>query len=106
MTLFFDSHQITIRRLRQYGQNKQNYSATYTVYAADIQPASLERTQIVAGRIGSTFQAFVDSLIDVREGDQIDTGGQRYSVRAVIEYEGAGLLDHKELILMKQYPEN
>lgn len=106
MTLFFASHEITIRRLRQFGAGKQNYSATFTSYSADIQPLDLARTNLIDGRLGATFQAFLDSTIDVREGDQIVSGGYTYSVRSVIQYQGAGLLDHKELILVKQYPEN
>lgn len=106
MTLFFASHEITIRRLRRFGQNKQNYSATFTPYQADIQPLDVTRTNLVGGRIGATFQAFVDAAVDVREGDQIESNGYTYSVRSVIHYQGAGLLDHRELYLVKQYPEN
>lgn len=105
MTLFFASHEITVRRLRVFGNNKQNYSATFTAYPADIQPLDLSRSNL-DGRIGATFQAFIDAAIDVREGDQVVSGGYTYSVRGVNHYQGAGLLDHKELLLMKQYPEN
>lgn len=104
--VFFGSHEITIRRLRQYGQDKQNYSATFTAYSADIQPLDIVRTNQVEGRIGATFEAFVDASMDVREGDQLVSGGYTYSVRSVSHYQGAGLLDHKYLILVKMYPEN
>lgn len=106
MILFFASHQITIRRLRQFGQNRQNYSATFTAYSADIQPLDIGRTNLAGGRIGSMFQGFVEASVDLREGDQVVSGGHTYSVRAVSHYQGAGLLDHKELLLQKQYPEN
>lgn len=102
MTLFFASHEITIRRMRPYGSNKQNYSATYTAYHADIQPLSGSRLDQAGGRLGTTYQAFVDPSVPVKEGDQIDSGGTRYSVKAVIYFHGAGLLDHKELILTSQ----
>ncbi len=104
--IFFASHQITIRRLRTFGQNKQNYSATFTAYSADIQPLDMVRTNQAGGRIGATFQGFVDPGVDVREGDQISSSGYTYSVKAVMSYQGAGLLDYKELLLVKQYPEN
>lgn len=106
MTLFFASHQITIRRLRTFGNNKQNYSATFTAYQADIQPLSAARGNQADGRVAAGFQGFVDASVDVREGDQIVSGGYTYSVRGVAHYQGAGLLDHRELILVKQYPEN
>ncbi len=104
--IFFESHEITIRRLRTFGSNKQNYSATFTPYMADIQPLDVSRTNLAGGRIGATFQGFVDASVDLREGDQIVSGGETYSVRGVIKYQGAGLLDHIELLLFKQYPEN
>lgn len=106
MTLFFASHEITIRRLRQYGQNKQTYSATFTAYQADIQPMDLSRSNLAGGRIGAMFEAFVEEDVDIREGDQLVSGGYTYSVNAVSHYQGAGLLDHRHLILVKQYPEN
>lgn len=104
MTIFFQSHQITIRRLRPFGAAKQNFSATYTAYNADIQPIEGQRVNDVGGRIGKTYEAFVDATIDIREGDQIDDGsGVRYSVKAVSYYHGASLLDHKHLIIESQY---
>lgn len=106
MTLFFASHEITIRRLRTFDQLKQNYSATFTAYQADIQPLDISRTNMAGGRIGATFQGFVEAAVDIREGDQVVSGGYTYSVNSVAHYQGAGLLDHKELILIKQYPEN
>jgi hypothetical protein len=78
-------------------------SATFTSYQADIQPASQERTEFVQGRIGATFTAFIDATIDIKEGDQISTeDGKRYSVKGVSKWQGAGLLDHIELILTSQ----
>lgn len=102
MAIFFKSHQIVIRRLGPYGAAKQNFSATYTVYSADIQPLQGQRLNDVGGRIGKTYEAYVDPTVDVKEGDQIDSGGVRYSVKAVMYYHGAGLLDHKQLIIESQ----
>lgn len=104
MTLYFANHQITIYRTRKKaGADRYTLSATFTGYSADIQPASQERTQFVEGRFGKTFTAFVDSSIDVKEGDQIRTeDGKRYSVKGVSSWDSAGMLDHKELILVSQ----
>jgi hypothetical protein len=102
MTVFFPSHSITIRRLRNVGNGKSSYSATFTGYSADIQPIGADRVNSVGGRIGSSYEAWVDASVDIKEGDQLDSGGTRYSVRAVEYYHGAGLLDHKHLILSSE----
>lgn len=105
--LYFPSHSITIRRNRSLGTfggvERFNFSSTFTVHSADIQPLSIDRVQLVdGGRIGSTFQAFVDASVDIREGDQIASGGFTYSVKGMSKFQGAGLLDHLELILMRE----
>lgn len=80
-------------------------SATLTAYSADIQPETRpERVQMNGGRYGTLWTAYVDSSIDIKEGDQIhivDTD-KVYSVKGVIEWSGSGLLDHKELSLVSQ----
>lgn len=102
MTIYFNSHDIQVYRRRRKGSSdRYGMSVTLTVTQADIQPATLERTQASEGRIGAVYDAFVDNSIDIKEGDQIvDTATQkRYSVKGVTTWEGAGLLDHKELTL-------
>lgn len=77
-------------------------SATFTAFSGDIQPASQERVEFVSGRIGAVFTGFVDTKIDIKEGDQISVSGKRNSVKGVQIWSGAGLLDHKELLLTSQ----
>lgn len=103
MTLYFANEQITILRQRRKG-NSDRYamSATFTAYQADIQPASSQRTEFVQGRFGSTFVAFVEASVDVKEGDYIQTSDKRYAVKGVQRYQGAGLLDHLELTITSQ----
>lgn len=102
MTLYFSSHEITIYRTRRKaGTDRYGLSVTLTNYSADIQPASIERTQAVEGRFGAVWDAFVDSSIDIKEGDQVvDGDGKRYSVKGTSHWQGAGLLDHQELTLV------
>lgn len=104
MTLFFRNHEITIFRRRRKGTtDRYAMSATFTAYNSDIQPASQTRTEFVGGRIGATFTAFIDATIDIKEGDYIHTeDGKVYAVKGVQVWEGAGLLDHIELILTSQ----
>jgi hypothetical protein len=102
MTLFFKSDQIQIYRKRRIGSNNRfNISATGTIWQADIQPASPQRTEAVQGRFGAVFTAFVDVDCDVKENDQIHIveTGKIYTVRGVNIWRNAGLLDHKELTL-------
>lgn len=101
MTLFFRNHEITIYRKRQKGSSdRYAFSATFTAYQSDIQPANQERTEFVQGRFGATYTAFVEASVDIKEGDQVVTeDGNRYSVKGVSRWQGAGLLDHIELIL-------
>lgn len=106
MTMYFTTTTFEVFRKRRIGvTNRWAMSATLTAYAADIQPeARPERLQMEGGRVGSIWTAFVDASVDVREGDEIhvvDTN-KVYSVKGVIEYSGANLLDHKELTLMSQ----
>lgn len=101
--IFFNSHDIQIYRHRRIGStNRYGVSATLTVYPADIQPAGIERQEMVGGRFGSVYETYMDASIDIKEGDQVvDTAtDKRYSVKGITEWDGAGLLDHKQIILV------
>lgn len=104
MTLFFANHEIQIYRRRRKGSSdRYGMSATFTAYEADIQPASQQRTEFVQGRIGTTFVAFIDATVAIKEGDQVYTeDGKLYAVKGVQNWSGAGLLDHIELTLTSQ----
>lgn len=103
MTLFFGNNEITIYRNRKKGSaDRFAFSATFTGYDADIQPASQERTEFVQGRFGKTFTAFVEANVNIKEGDQVIASGKKYSVKGVSVWEGAGILDHIELLLTSQ----
>ena len=101
-TLFFPSSSIIIKRQHAQGNNKYTYSATFTAYQADIQPAGPNRTEQNFGRIGLVFDAFVGTDVPVREGDRLVSDGKTYSVKAVQTWPGAGLLDHRQLVLVAQ----
>lgn len=105
MTLFFPSNEIQIYRKRRVGStNRFNLSATFTSYDADIQPATKERIEMFDGRYGAVFTAFLDANVDIKEGDQLVTteNGKRFSVKGVSKWQGAGLLDHLEIVLIAQ----
>lgn len=100
--VFFASDTITIRRLRPFGASKQTYSATFTAYSADIQPASPDRVQEGFGTFGSVYEAWVETSCPIKESDQLSSNGKIYNVRGVEVWQGAGLLDSKHLILVSQ----
>lgn len=106
MTIWFNNHSIQIYRRRRKGNtDRYGMSATFTAYQSDIQPASQERTEFVSGRFGATYTAFVEANVDIKEADQVHIIGGTYdgkifSVKGVQHYEGAGLLDHIELVLV------
>lgn len=103
MNIFFRNHEITIMRPHLKGGIKYAYSATYTAYEADIQPMQTERVIQAGGRIGKVYDAFIDSTVDIKEGDKVKTeNGKQYTVKAVSTFEGAGLLDHTQLIIESQ----
>lgn len=59
---------------------------------------------MVEGRFGAVYETFVDVSVSIKEGDQVvDTAtNKRYSVKGVTEWDGAGMLDHKEVVLVSQ----
>lgn len=83
-------------------------SATFTALAADIQPASPERTEFINGRPGHVFTGFTATDYLIKEGDRIvvlnddHSRGKQYEVRGVSYWQGAGLLDHAELTLVDE----
>lgn len=103
--LHFPNEQIQIYRNRRIGTaHRFSMSATGTVWQADVQPASPQRQETIKERFSAAFTAFVDVDCDVKEGDQIHVVGDTkiYSVKGVDIWRGAGLLDHKELLLTSQ----
>lgn len=104
-TLFFSNDQITIYRKRRIGStNRFAISATFTAFNADVQPASSQRVEFFGGRFGAVFTAFIEATVDIKENDQVVTisDNKRYSVKGVQRYQGAGLLDHLEVVLVAQ----
>ncbi len=104
-SLFFTNSTIQIYRNRRIGStNRYTVSATGTVHLSDITPASLERTEFQNQAIGKTYIGYVEVDVDIKEGDEavVDSGdlSTRYSVKGVSRWEGFGIVDCKELILV------
>jgi len=107
--LFFKNHEIQVYRNRRIGSNdRYTISATGTVLAADITPASLERTQFENTAIGKTYIGYVEVDVSIKEGDEIhivdssDLTAKRFQVKGVSRWEGFGIVDCKELTLVSQ----
>lgn len=101
MTIFFPSHSIIIKRFKNRSGIRFAASATYTAALADIQATGAVRDS-GSGRIGKTYEAWVDPEVDVLESDLIVSAGKTYAVKSVSNWQGAGLLDHKYLIIEAQ----
>lgn len=105
MTIYFNSNDVQVYRRRRRGNtNRYAMSVTLTVTQADIQPAGPQRTEMAGGRFGTVYEAFMDRSIEVKENDVLeDTAtGKRYAVKGIVNWAGAGMLDHQELILVAQ----
>lgn len=109
MTLFFSNHDIQIYRNRRIGvTDRYNMSATGTVERADINPASLERTEFENSAIGKTYIAYVEVATNIKEGDEVviadasTLNNKRFSVKGVSRWEGLGIVDVKELTLVSK----
>lgn len=105
MTIYFTNAEIQIYRRRRKGSSdRYAMSATFTAYQADIQPATRDRTEMIDGKFGAVWDAFVDASVDIKEGDQLvnTSTGKRYSVRGVNDWSNASLVDHKELLIVSQ----
>lgn len=108
MTLFFSNEEITIYRNRRIGAtNRYTMSATGTVEAIDINPASLERTEFENSAIGKTYIAYVEVDTDIKEADEVvvlsgTLVNKRFSVKGVSRWEGLGIVDCKELTLVSR----
>jgi len=57
-----------------------------------------------SGQLGHVFTAFVDTDVNVMESDELRIVGSDkiYTVRGVNRWQGAGLLDHIELVLVRK----
>lgn len=107
MALFFTNHEIKVYRNRRIGSNhRYTMSATGTVLPSDITPSGLERTEFQNQNIGKQYLGYIEVNADVKEGDEIviadssDLNAKRYSVKGVSRWEGFGIVDCKELILV------
>lgn len=74
--------QIVITRLTTVSGNKRAYLTT-TACMAEIQPLSLEKTNLINGAMGKTFKCFIDPSVTVQEADMFRevSNGNLYKVK-------------------------
>ena len=77
--------------------------STVTSSKAQIQPLDAERTQIVGGVFGKTFRIWVDTSLNIQEGDRLrDEDGNFYKVRkGGVTPRSFGSIDYKEVLIEK-----
>lgn len=93
--------QIVIARLTTVSGNKKAYVST-TADFSEIQPLSLEKTNLVNGQLGKTFKAYVDPAVSILEGDLLRevSNGNRYKVKTGgVTRRTMGSIDYTELII-------
>lgn len=98
MQLYDDT--IIIRRLKTSSGNKRTLVATATADAS-VQPLTKEGGELMEGRYGSTYVAYVEEDTPAKKGDQVtDKNGYKYTITDII-IRDYGALPHKELIMQK-----
>lgn len=102
MLLHWLNKTIVVSRLVTISGDKLTFS-TVTGAKAQIQPLDLEKTQIVGGVFGKTFRIWVDTALDIQEGDRLrDEDGNFYKVKkGGVTSRAFGSLDFKEVTIEK-----
>lgn len=74
---------------------------TVTSTIGHIQPLDAERTSLIAGVYGKQYRIWVDSSIDIQDGDKLkDENGVYYIVRkGGITRRNFGSFDYKEVLI-------
>lgn len=97
------TNQLVISRLTTVSGYKKAY-ATATACIANIQPLSLQKTQLYGGAMGKTFTIYVDGNVDIEEGDRLrDTQTQEVYqvVNGGVSRRTFGNVDYDEVVVEK-----
>lgn len=95
------TNRFIISRLVTVSGYKQDYTTT-TGIKGTLQPLSPEKTQLYAGIVGKTYVIYVDSYIDLNEGDKlrdVDTGAIYKVVNGGQSQRAFGIIDYKKVII-------
>lgn len=93
--------QIIITRLTTVSGNKRAY-ATLTATLAEIQPLSLEKTNLINGMMGKTFKCYVDPSVTILEADMLRevSNSNLYKVKTGgVTRRTFGSIDYTEIIM-------
>ena len=92
---------VKVKRMKTSSGNTRRFVATATGDAS-IQPIGNEPSELVAGRFGTVYVAYVEVDLTVQKGDQItDPDGTVYVVKEVAKRENIPLA-HQELTLTRE----
>jgi hypothetical protein len=92
---------VKVKRMKTSSGNTRRFVATATGDAS-IQPIGNEPSELVAGRFGTVYVAYVEVDLPVQKGDQItDPEGTVYVVKEVAKRDNIPLA-HQELTLTRE----
>jgi hypothetical protein len=92
---------IVARLAKVTGTSNRLALSTVTAALGHLQPAGIEKTQLIGGVPGKTYRLFVDGDIDIQEGDQLkDEVGNIYTVRkGGVTRWNHGAMDYLEIFI-------
>lgn len=93
--------QVFISRLTTLTGNRKIY-ATLTACLSEVQPLSLEKTNLVNGVLGKTFKMYVDTSVAISENDLIRevATGRKFKVKTGgVSVRSMGSIDYTEVIM-------
>lgn len=98
---YFLTKNLSVKRLSEYDTNRFSYSATGTVYKANLQGATPEETDMYGGNAGMMFVCFTDISCVAEIADQVTIDSVVYKVKGV-KVQDFGSFQFKKLILVKE----
>lgn len=93
--------QIVIARMSVVSGNKRAY-ATTTAANSEIQPLSLDKTNLYNGQMGKTFKCYVDPSVTILEADLIRevSTGRLFKVKTGgVSRRTMGSIDYTEVVM-------
>lgn len=99
------TNSIIITRRVQVGSTYKGIYSTVTGCKINLQPISAEKTALMGGVLGQTFQIFADAGIAIQEHDRLRDviTGEKYVVKrgGVTTHSDGGAIEYQKVIIEK-----
>lgn len=100
ISYFFDETVIIRRAKNIAGTDRSRFQATATA-EANIQQLDAETAHKIEGVFGESYVLFCDSGVDIKEGDKVQCGDNKYMVNEVINAKIFGIENFKQVYITK-----